>query len=374
MYLITLLILACFATIEIFNPEIIQRNKLAFIFGAFSLMVFHDGFRWETGCDWDAYHYFYEFFFQEIQKENSLTKFEPGYILFVGAIRSLTDEFSVYLIIHAIVFYTMILYGLQKNTTHPFTALMFIYMVIVPYMGTNRQLLALGIFLIALYHLNEGRKWVYIGLIVLAAFFHKSVFICLCALFLDRKINMWLVGTVMAIAMIINLSGILNMLSPLVMLFIKDDQMSMKMEVYNELLDYKVSPIITLISMCRKLLWIGILTVYARLVDNKDKCYYTFFNLYIVGTVIYVLLNGSVWQMFMTRLNLYFGIFEAFIIVYVLSLFKPNYGKLLLVFLLTGYCYATILKGFSNYGENTDYFEPYKGIFINTDYVRHNTD
>ena len=63
-----------------------------------------------------------------------------------------------------------------------------------------------------------------------------------------------------------------------------------------------------------------------------------------------------------------------FIILYVLTIFKQNYGKLIIMIVLIAYCVVNIYKGFSNYGENTDYFTPYKGLFINTDYVRQNTD
>lgn len=374
MYLTVLIILTCIALIEVFNSEIIEKYKAVFVFGVFCLFVFHDGFRWETGCDWDAYHFFFEFFFQETQKEGSLTSFEPGYVLFVGAIRSLTDEYSVYLIAHAILFYTFVFYGIFKCSKMPFTSLMILYMVIVPYMGTNRQLLAVGFYLTGLYLLSKNYKWWYFGIIILASLFHRTALIGLLAYFLGRKINKWVFISVISICLIINFSGIMNMLSPIAMLLVKDDVMSEKLMVYNELLDYNVSPLTTIISLLRKVLWIGILLYYDRLVEDKSKFYYICLNFYFIGVAFYVLLNGSVWQMLMSRMSMYFGITEIFIVTYVLRLFKPNYGKLIVMLLLSVYCWINISKGFSNYGEDTDYFEPYKGIFINTDYVRQNTD
>lgn len=374
MYLFALILLSCLSIIEVFNPEIIRQRKVIFVFVLYSFFVFHDGFRWETGCDWDHYHFSYEFFFQEIQKENSLTRFEPGYLIFMGALRSLTDEFSVYLIVHALAFYAMIFYAVFKSSELPFTSLMMLYMVIVPYMGTNRQLLALAMFLIALYYLSREHKWIFVGIVVLSFFFHRSALICLVAIFLTKRINNWIVFSVLGVALVLNYSGLMDMLSPLVMLFVKDDVMSEKMEIYNELLDYNVTPLVTFISLCRKFIWLGVLLVFEHLVEKKDKFYYLCFNLYFIGIVMYVLLNGTAWQMFVARLSLYFNVAEIYLVVYVLSLFKPNYGKLIIMFLLTAYCWINIKKGFSNYGEKTDYFEPYKGLFINTDYARHNTD
>lgn len=205
MYLTVLIILSCIALIEVFNSEIIEKYKAVFVFGVFCLFVFHDGFRWETGCDWDAYHFFFEFFFQETQKEGSLTSFEPGYVLFVGAIRSLTDEYSVYLIAHAILFYTFVFYGIFKCSKMPFTSLMILYMVIVPYMGTNRQLLAVGFYLTGLYLLSNNYKWWYLGIIILASLFHRTALIGLLAYFLGRKINKWVFISVISICLIIKI-------------------------------------------------------------------------------------------------------------------------------------------------------------------------
>ena len=130
----------------------------------------------------------------------------------------------------------------------------------------------------------------------------------------------------------------------------------------------------SLISLMRKLFWFAILFFMDQKIKNKDNFYYLSYNLYFIGILFYILVNGTVWQQFVSRGMLYFSMMEIFIIPYVLALIKPNIGKLCVMLLLPIYCWLNIAKGFSNYGSDTDYFQPYKGLFINTDYVRQNTD
>ena len=134
--------------------------------------------------------------------------------------------------------------------------------------------------------------------------------------------------------------------------------------------DYDVSVVSTIFSLFRKLIWIALLMIFDKYVEHKSKLYYTFFNLYFLGSIFYVLFNGTMLQVFVSRALLYYNLMEIFIVPYVLTLFRPNYGKLVIMFTLTAYCWINISKGFLNYGEGTDYFEPYKGIFINTNYAR----
>lgn len=125
-------------------------------------------------------------------------------------------------------------------------------------------------------------------------------------------------------------------------------------------------------SLIRKLLWISLLMIFDKKVDDKDDSYYTFFNMYFLGSIFYVLFNGTPLQIIVSRALIYFNIMEMFLIPYVLTIFKPNYGKLLIMFVLVAYCYINIKKGFDNFAieGKFDLFEPYKGLFINTDYVR----
>ena len=374
MYLFTLAVLSILSLIEIFNKEIIEKRKIYFLFFAFFLLVFHDGLRWQTGCDWDAYSNYFENLFKELQVRNAVTSFEPLYNLFMMSVRIFTDNYSVYLIVHALVFYVMIFYSLVKLSPTPFTSLMLLYMIIVPYMGTNRQLLVLGGYFLALYFLKD-KKWLFFILIILVGFFvHHSALLCLAALLCCRKIKTKYLCVLFILVLLISLSGVMNMLTPLFLLLVHDDQIYSKIDFYNNIRVYDVSLAVSLVSILRKIVWLVILVCFDYRIKNKDTFYYISFNMYFIGILFYVLLNGTVWQQLLSRGMMYFSVMEIFIIPYTLALLKPNYGKLFVVLLLPLYCWVNIIKSFSNYGPNTDYFQPYKGLFINTDYVRQNTD
>lgn len=374
MYLFTLGILAVISLIETFNREIIDKYKMYFVLFVYFLLVFHDGFRWQTGCDWDVYHNYFVNFFKELEIRDAKSSFEPLYNLFVMSVRIFTDNYSVYLITHAVVFYLMVFWGIFKLSPVPFTSLMLLYMVIVPFMGTNRQFLFIGVYFIALYFLKEKQWWWFVLLVFAGYFIHHSAPICLLALLCLKRINKKYLLAALAIAIVISYSGIINKLSPLALILIQNEQINYKLDFYNNISVYNVSLIVSLISLMRKLFWFAILFFMDQKIKNKDNFYYLSYNLYFIGILFYILVNGTVWQQFVSRGMLYFSMMEIFIIPYVLALIKPNIGKLCVMLLLPIYCWLNIAKGFSNYGSDTDFFQPYKGLFINTDYVRQNTD
>ena len=55
MYFAIIGFISFFVFLEMFNKFIIEKYKYVFAFTCFALLVFQDGFRWETGTDWDPY-------------------------------------------------------------------------------------------------------------------------------------------------------------------------------------------------------------------------------------------------------------------------------------------------------------------------------
>lgn len=102
MYFAIIGIISLFVFLEMFNKDIIEKYKYVFAFTCFALLVFQDGFRWETGTDWDPYHNFFEELTISEQPEDS--EFDIGYVWFTYFIRTLTDNYTVFLTIYAILF------------------------------------------------------------------------------------------------------------------------------------------------------------------------------------------------------------------------------------------------------------------------------
>lgn len=370
-YVFAIFIFSLFSYLEVFNPEIVKKYKVLMLTLCFFFLVFHDGLRWETGSDWLSYYNFYSNF-DIMADRNSL--FEPGYMLFMGILHSLSEDYTLYLVVHALVFYSLFFYAITKTSHSPFVSLLLFYMIIVPYMGMNRQFLALALFSVGLVFLLEGERKLFILSIIIAFFFHKTVILAVPALFLNREFPMKVILGTLSIAIILSLSGIVDILGTGVALAMSGDgsDTSTRLDLYTNL-DNETSIISTLFTLAKKTIWLVLLLVFKSKVD-KDPKYNLLFNMYFFSVVIYIIFNNTVLQIIVARGLLYYNLAEIFVVPYVLTIFKPNYGKLGLMLLLTVYCTINIFKGFSNYGEGTDYFVPYKGIFINTDYVRQSAD
>ena len=86
--------MSIFVFLEMFNKDILEKYKYVFAFICFAILVFQDGFRWETGTDWDPYYYFFENLTLSITPEDS--DFDIGYVLFSYLIRVFTDNYTLH--------------------------------------------------------------------------------------------------------------------------------------------------------------------------------------------------------------------------------------------------------------------------------------
>lgn len=375
MYIFAVILFSALAYFEVFDKEILNRYKAVLILLCFSFLVFHDGFRWETGSDWKVYLEF----FQGLTVNYGIDKspFEIGYTLFMYLIRLLTDDYTVYLIFHALVFYSCFFYCIIKISNYPFISILVFYSIILPYLGMNRQFLAMGLYAVGLVFLLQNKRLPFVGMIALGFLFHRTAILGLIALLCNKKLKSIHIIVLLLIALVISYSGIINKIAlGLVGLNSLGDnsQIGEKLDAYTTEAAYtSLSIVSTLISLFKKILWISLVLAFKNKIDNKDSKFYILFNLYLAGTFLYLIFNGSLFQVLVSRALLYFNITEMFIIPYVLTIFKQNYGKLIIMIILSLYCGINIQKGFRNYDTNnqkSDFFEPYKGIFINTNYKR----
>lgn len=367
MYTFAILFLAAFAFLDVFYPETVKKYKVVFAFSCFSFLVFHDGFRWETGCDWNPYSFYFEHLLSDYSLDNPV--YEVGYYIFMFPIRLVTDNYTVYLIIHALFFYGCCFFFIFKYSTNPFVSIFLLYMITVPQMGTNRQYLAIAIFLIGLYYLMRNEKLMFVGAVLVASTIHISALLCLTAFFINSRIKQVYLLLILAFSVAIAFSGVVNIIAPYLTMFIKDDGLLYKFDYYT-VVAQKGSVLSMALSLLRRTVWLLLLMVFDHRIKNKPNYYYLLFNLYFISCVMYVLLNGTVLQLLVSRGLLYFNIVEMMIIPYILFLFVQNWGKVLVMLTIVGYAYISIFKGFSNYGEGNDVFLPYKGLFINTEYER----
>lgn len=369
MYIFIITILSILAFLEIFNRDITENYKALFAFICFSLLVFQDGFRWETGTDWTVYRTYFEQLTLDYDWNTGDSEyFDIGYVLFCYALRIFTDNYTIFLVLYSLIFYSIFFYFIFKLSNSPFVSLLLFYMVTIYYMGMNRQFMAMEFYALALVCLTNNKKPLFFLCITLGFFFHKTILLGLIALFVNKKIPNYILVIILVIVSLIALSGIINKL-PLNLFAVFGEQSSDKIDLYSTNTDVQASLLNSILSLIRKLIWIVPLMIYEERIKKMDN-YYLLFNLYFIGVVFYILFNGTILQVIVARGLIYFNLMEIFIAPYALSLLKQNYGKLLIMFLVVAYVFVNVYKGFSGLGDDTDYFVPYKGIFINTDYQR----
>ena len=85
-------------------------------------MVFHDGFRWETGTDWTPYL----IYFRDCLSLK-VNYFDIGYGILSMLIRSITNEYSIFLIIHALLIYLLFFDCFKKYSVNPFDIVNFLW-------------------------------------------------------------------------------------------------------------------------------------------------------------------------------------------------------------------------------------------------------
>lgn len=368
MYAFVVTILILFVFVYTFS-----KNKSYFYIAwstCFLIFIIHDGLRWETGTDWTPYFTYFE---KCLDSPNS--EFEVGYVFISILIRTVTNEYTLFLIFYAFILYGLVFTSIKKYSISPFLSLFLYYCMTLPVLGMNRQLIALGICLFSIRYVAERKVLYFFLLIALAMLFHKSALIFSIVYFVHKECKRSVYFGILLISILIAFSGIINQL-PLGFFFLLGADVGEKMDVYTDKFlmgDIIVNPLFVFLAILKRLIWILLLLLYPYYVKNKNKYYTIFFNINILSLVFYIIFNNTILQIVISRGLIYFNIAEIFIIPYVLTMFKNNAGKVFALVSILAFGIINMNKGMRSYapdGETTDLFVPYKGLFINQDYVR----
>lgn len=359
LYLTMLILLFGFGFFDVLSSNLKQKKVLLYII--FILLVFQDGLRWETGTDWKPY---LGYFFQD--PEYSWFTYEPGYDLLNSLVRKLFNNYSVFLIVHAIIIYTLYFKAIIRLTDLPIVTLLVFYSLTIGYMGMNRQHIALAICLYSVTYILNKEKYKFLIAILIATMFHFSALLFLICYPLNKKINAKIIIGSLIASIIIGQINFLAIVKPILEILHIPQFISMKILVY--LKGEGENSIIWQIAGSLKRLIIFSLVYFNR---EKIKQYFPhiefFMNVYLFSIVMYFCFNNSI-QVLVSRGMLYFGILpEIFLLSSCVFIFKIPRNKIILYLILFLFVLFTFSKSISVF---YDLFVPYKGIFINTDYLR----
>lgn len=369
MYVIVLVLFIFLAFADVFGG-LSRRNLSIGWIVCFLLLVVHDGLRWETGTDWIPYSTYFDNCLDIVNDD-----FEWGYTGLSKLVRVFTNEYTIFLLTHALILYSLIFSSIKKYAINPFLSLFLYYCATLPMLGMNRQFLALGICIYAIRYIIERSFFRFVCCIAIAMLFHLSAVIFFVTYLFSRAANSKIYIALLLLALGVSMSGVINHL-PLEVFMVLSTDVGEKMDFYAS--DFTsgnvtINPLFVLLSLSKRLIWIFLILLYVYSRKKTDTCFIVLFNIYVFSLLFYIVFNNTILQILVSRGLLYFNIAEIFIIPYALLAFKNNAGMKILFVLLILFGLTSLKKGLDSYvppGETTDLFVPYKGVFVNTDYVR----
>lgn len=333
--------------------DTINRNRKNILFFLLVLLLIcHDGLRWETGTDWEDYYNAFDRCLIYL-----LEDFEVGYVTMMQTIRSFTDEYTVFLLIHATIVYSLMAIFLWKYSPIPTLSLFFLYGFMLPLLGMNRQYLSLAICLISVYFIFKRKLLMFLLYIGVACLFHKSALLFIPAYFFTKEYSLTTYLVWIAVAIIISFSGIVKMLpEEYVMLLFPKEYSS-----YVNVVD--ISIFSKTLGMVRKLIWV-ILAIYLLKREIRPQGFSLFFNLYFVSVIGYLLLNGTLFQIIVARGLIYYSLFEVLVLTYIVAFISNQSNKKAYLCLIALYYAIVLYKNITFYTEG-DYncFIPYQFCF-----------
>lgn len=365
-YLLTSFLIFISGILEIkFNLS--DASKFSVYCFLYIIIVFQIGLRWETGTDWENYFRNFENTNDIlIVLANSLIGFELGYGLLVYFFKIFSSNYSLFLLFHALVFYLILFKSFKKFSPYFTVTLLFYYSTNLGMVGSNRQLLALAICLMALDFIKD-RNWIFFfSIVFIACLFHTSAFLFSIYYFLDRKIDIKyiLIGlfasiiigrTKLPFLIFTEFGGLLGDLASF-----KTTAYSNSAEVILENLRLSVFGLIKRITL------LIIFVLNFNILANKINYYKILFNGYFIGLLFYFLFSNSLIVM-VNRGSIYFNIMECMLISCQFLVVNQKQVKLMMFVLIFFISIVFIFQSISLYPH---LFDPYKGLFYNRDFNR----
>lgn len=368
-YIFTLGVLLIFSFLELRADLTTVQHKGMLVF-VYMLFVFQVGLRWQTGTDWDTYL----LHFEEINKLSdvyyTITGFEQGYSFFILIVKYFWNSYTAFLLIHALLYYVLVFSAFKRLSPYIFISLLVFYAASMGVLGSNRQLIALGICLFALRYVVRKKAFSFFLLVGLAFMFHSSAILFIVYYFLNRDIKQSLLFAILVLSFIIGKTS----LPTTAFSFVGDNIGGMgasKVLYYTERYQedsalYRLG----ILGLLKRLFFVGLFAYNYKVLTARLPYYKLIFNGYIVGFVIYLLFSSSI-LVLVNRGSLYFSVMEALLLSSQFLLLKNKHYQvnlLILLFIVTIFLFFQSIAGYA------DLFVPYKGIFINSDFHRFRLD
>lgn len=359
-YLFIILALSLFAIIEANIEEYYKEKtvKLILLPIAWLMIVGVMVLRWEIGTDWDPYFSFFDKFANWDDFNYGPPVFEKGYWVFNILIRSISDNYTIFLLILEGTLYVLLFRFFKFSTPYVLLCVLLYFGLSIGLTGANRQLLALALCLTGLKSLMEGHKLKFIGFVILAFFFHSSALLFFVFLLLNFNIPIVIIIAVIGACFIIgqtNLPFLLfSSLSGL------SEHNAMKVQAYLKGAEGSLAQSqASVLGIIKKILLPTIFLMTRKRIIEKHKHYNYLLNGYLFGVAFYFLFYKSLLVM-ISRGSVYFNSMEPILLSLQLSVLKDKRLKNIALIML---CLFSIIFFYQSISAYPEIFIPYKSIF-----------
>jgi hypothetical protein len=342
-----------------------QGARLLLLGVPFALLIFMTGTRNETGNDWQPYIDYYRGIDSiEYNSEN----FEIGYRLFAYAAKSVGLSYAGFLFVSTLIYMSAFFLAFRRQRGALALVLLFYCTYLLGWMGTARQVIALGLTVCAGECLLDGRKLWFAVLTVVAATFHQTAIIFLLFWFMRRSlpstrtiITVAAASVVLGQALTYVLPAIIDNLTGLPGL---GEKALFYIGTSNESLGQAAGEVLGVLFYVKRLVFLLVFVLLRRHLSETPRLA-VYFNAYLFSVAFFLLLNPTV-PILAARGANYFSIYELFLRA-ALMVSRGRYMALAipLIILLSGQRLYTAL-----YAYHPDLYIPYKGLFINDDFRR----
>ena len=344
-----------FLILSLYTWDNKKKGNQILIYAVIWLIVF-EGFRWEIGTDWNAY---YDFFMY-----GNNAHMGKSYKLLNQIIRSFTDNFTVITLLLAFVTYTTLFLLLRKYSPNPIMSILIYYCSMIGLLGGNRQFIAMTICIGSLYFIFNRKQKLFWGTLTVAVTFHVTSLIFIPAYYLyNKKMSSNTIMILVLFAFIISLTKIINYI-PFVDYLALMDSVSSGATSLQEYID-SYSGTVSIVGSLKRILFIYL----ALSVRNRVRApYYDYFlYLYAVGTITYILFNGSVLQLMAGRGAAYYNVYECIVIPFVaLKIPLPKSLRQMFWFFLFIIYFYLMWRDMNSYYIilREDIYNPYKSVLF----------
>jgi hypothetical protein len=205
-YIFILFLLLIFGIADV-NHSLRSDPKQVCYFGLIGLFWFLGIIRWETGTDWDSY---YDFF----NNNNTLAEFEnrafePFYTYIAYAVKTITDEYWVFLLVCTLLIYILVTPTIYKYSPLPFVSLLLYFLLRKADIFFTRESIALAFCFFSIRFIEKRKLIPFIISVLIGMQFHRSVIVFMPAYFIyTLRLNTKHIFIIVGVFFVISLAAI----------------------------------------------------------------------------------------------------------------------------------------------------------------------